>query len=48
MSLFREFGWTTWGTVSSGFRGIELRGDRLESVGHLAHFLPQRPLAFSL
>jgi hypothetical protein len=31
--------WTTWGTVSSGFCEIELRGDRLESVGHLAPFL---------
>ena len=30
---------TTWGSVSSGFREIELRGDRLESVGHLAPFL---------
>ena len=36
--------WTTWGTVSSGFREIELRGDRLESVGHLAPFLaPAKP-----
>jgi hypothetical protein len=34
--------WTTWGTVSSGFREIELRGDRLESVGLLAPFLGPR------
>src|SRR4051812_49182320 len=32
-------GWTTWGTVSSGFRDIELRGDRLESVGRVAPFV---------
>jgi hypothetical protein len=28
--------WTTWDTISSGFREIELRGDRLESVGLVA------------
>jgi hypothetical protein len=39
MSLSLEIGWTTWGTVSSGFREIELRGDRLESVGHVAPFV---------
>ena len=39
MSSIGEIGWTTWGTVSSGFREIELRGDHLESVGHLAPFL---------
>jgi hypothetical protein len=32
--------WTTWGTVSSGFREIEIGWDRLESVGVLAPFLP--------
>jgi hypothetical protein len=31
--------WTTWGTVSSGFRGIEIGLDRLESVGHVAPFV---------
>ena len=31
--------WTTWGTVSSGFREIELRWDRLGYVGLLAPFL---------
>jgi hypothetical protein len=31
--------WTTWGTVSSGFREIELRRDRLGPVGDLAPFL---------
>src|ERR1700709_157559 len=31
--------WTTWGTVSSRFREIEIAWDRLESVGHLAPFL---------
>jgi hypothetical protein len=30
---------TTWGTVSSGFREIEIGWDRLESVGLLAPFL---------
>jgi hypothetical protein len=39
MSLISEICWTTWSTVSSGFRQIELRGDRLESVGHVAPFL---------
>src|SRR6476469_186280 len=39
MSPNLESRWTTWGTVSSGFREIELRGDRLESVGVLAPFL---------
>ena len=38
----RDYCWTTWGTVSSGFREIELRWDRLESVGHVAHLLPHR------
>jgi hypothetical protein len=28
-----------WGTVSSGFREIEIGWDRLESVGVLAPFL---------
>jgi len=28
--------WTMWGTVSSGFREIEIGWDRLESVGHVA------------
>ena len=32
--------WATWGTVSSDFRASELRGDRLESVGHVAPLLP--------
>jgi len=36
MSPNLQIGWTTWGTVSSGFRGIELRGGRLGSVGHVA------------
>ena len=31
--------WTTWGTVSSGFREIEIGWDRLGSVGLLAPFL---------
>jgi len=39
MRMDRELVWTTWSTVSGGFRAIELRGDRLESVGHLAPFL---------
>ena len=39
MSPNLESRWTTWGTVSSGFREIKLRGDRLESVGLLAPFL---------
>jgi len=39
MSLISEICWTTWSTVSSGFRQIELRGDRLESVGHVAPFV---------
>jgi len=34
-----ESRWTTWGTVSSGFREIEIGRDRLESVAHLAPFL---------
>jgi hypothetical protein len=34
--------WTTWGTVSSGFREIEIGWDRLESVGLLAPFLAQQ------
>jgi hypothetical protein len=28
-----------WGTVSSGFREIEIGWDRLESVGHVAPFV---------
>jgi hypothetical protein len=36
--------WTTWGTVSSGFREIEIGWDRLESVGHVAPFVA--PAAF--
>jgi hypothetical protein len=39
MSLISQISWTTWSSVSSGLREIELRGDRLESVGHLAPFL---------
>jgi hypothetical protein len=35
--------WATWGTASSGFRGIELRGGRLVSVGLLAPFLAPAP-----
>jgi hypothetical protein len=31
--------WTTWDTVSNGFREIEIGWDRLESVGVLAPFL---------
>gem|GEM_PF-6464187 len=31
--MSREIRWTTWSPVSSGFLAIELRGDRLESVG---------------
>jgi hypothetical protein len=31
--------WATWGTVSSGFREIEIGWDRLESVGHVAPFV---------
>jgi hypothetical protein len=42
MSLIRWIGWTTWSTVSSGFREIELRGDRLGLWGVLPHLLPQR------
>jgi hypothetical protein len=33
--------WATCGTISSAFREIELRRDRLESVGLVAHLLPQ-------
>jgi hypothetical protein len=39
MRLILGIGWTTWGTILSGFREIDLRGDRLESVGLLAPFL---------
>ncbi len=39
MRMVRKTRWATWSPVSSGFRKIELRGDRLESVGHLAPFL---------
>jgi len=35
--------WTTWSPVSSGFRRIELRGDRLESVGHVAPIVAPGP-----
>jgi len=38
--------WTTWGTVSSGSREIEIGWDRLESVGLLAPFLA--PAQFSV
>jgi hypothetical protein len=42
--------WATWGTVSSGFREIEISSDRLESVGRVAPFVapavPARQLAF--
>jgi hypothetical protein len=31
--------WTTWGTISSGFREIEIGWDRLGSVGHVAPFV---------
>jgi len=31
--------WTTWGTVSSGFREIEIGWGRLGSVGHVAPFV---------
>jgi len=39
MRMVRELVWTSWRPVSRGFRAIELRGDRPESVGHLAPFL---------
>lgn len=39
--------WTTWDTVSSGFREIELRGDRPESVGLVAPFVAPDRLATS-
>ena len=39
MSLNPESRWATWGTVSSGFREIEIGWDRLESAGLLASFL---------
>jgi hypothetical protein len=39
MSPNRESRWTTWGTVSGGFREIEIGWDRLGSVGVLAPFL---------
>jgi hypothetical protein len=39
MSFVRDIRWTTWNPISSGFRTIELRGDRLESVGHVAPFV---------
>lgn len=42
MSPSLAYRWATWSKVSSGFREIELRGDRLESVGHFPHVLPQR------
>src|SRR5665811_2394280 len=35
-SLTPQTRWTTWSPVSSGFRQIEPRWDRLESVGHVA------------
>jgi hypothetical protein len=40
-----ETRWTTWGTVSSGFREIEIGWDRLESVGLLA---PADPACFDI
>lgn len=40
--------WTTWGTVSSGFREIEIGWDRLESVGLLAPFLAPSHLSLLL
>ena|ERR1051326_549285 len=39
MSFVRGVGWTTWNPVSSGIREIELRGVRLEYVGHVAPFV---------
>jgi hypothetical protein len=42
MRLIRWIGCTTWSWVSSRIREIELRGDRLESVGLLAPFLAPR------
>jgi hypothetical protein len=39
MSLIRWIGWTTGSAVQSGFREIELLGDRLESVGLVAPFV---------
>ena len=36
--------WTTWGTVSSGFREIEMGWNRLESVGLLAPAILRRRL----
>jgi hypothetical protein len=40
--------WTTWGTVSSGFREIEIGWNRLESVGHVAPFVaPADPPPFA-
>jgi hypothetical protein len=39
--------WTTWGTVSSGFREIEIGWNRLESVELLAPFPAQRPASIT-
>ena len=46
MSPNLESRWATWGTVSSGFREIEIGWDRLGSVGLLVPFLaPARAIA---
>src|SRR6478609_765005 len=37
-------GWTMWSYVPSRFRGIGLRRDRLESVGHVAPSVVPRRL----
>src|SRR5215216_7433528 len=40
-----EARFTTWGTVSSGFCGIELRGDRLEICGACCPICcPRKPM----
>jgi len=43
MSPNQGSGWTTWGTVSSGFREIEIGWNRLESVGLVAPSLAPEP-----
>jgi hypothetical protein len=43
----RWVGWTTWSLVSSGFRRIESRWNRLESVGHVAPFVAHEDLLSS-
>src|SRR6478672_4349760 len=43
MSPNQGFCWATWGTVSSGFCEIKIRGDRLGSVGHVAPFVAPAP-----